>query len=72
MSSISARIFAESPGVPGAGHRRSFTDAVAERAAVLDEARSRRDFETADAVRAELQAEGWTVETTKDGTTVRR
>ena len=27
---------------------------------------------TADALRAELQAEGWTVETTKSGTTLRR
>ncbi len=31
-----------------------------------------RDFERADAIRAELQAAGWTVETTKDGTTIRR
>ena len=31
-----------------------------------------KDFATADAIRAELQAAGWTVETTKAGTTVRR
>ena len=42
------------------------------RATALDEARTVRDFTTADAIRAELQADGWTVETTKDGTTVRR
>jgi len=41
-------------------------------ASALDEARAARDFERADAIRAELQAGGWTVETTKDGTTIRR
>ena len=41
-------------------------------AAALDAARVAKDFAAADAVRAELQADGWTVETTKDGTTVRR
>ena len=43
-----------------------------ERAAALDRARAERDFDTADSIRAELQADGWTVETTKDGTTLRR
>ena len=38
----------------------------------LDEARSRRDFATADAIRAELSAQGWTVENTPRGTRVRR
>ena len=45
---------------------------VAEKAAALDAARADKDFATADALRAELQADGWTVETTTDGTTVRR
>ncbi len=45
---------------------------VLERARELDAARAARDFATADALRAALQAEGWAVETTKDGTTVRR
>lgn len=45
---------------------------VTEKAAALDAARAEKDFATADALRAELQADGWTVETTKDGTTVRR
>jgi cysteinyl-tRNA synthetase len=45
---------------------------VVERAAALDAARAAKDFATADAIRAELQAAGWTVETTRDGTTVRR
>ncbi len=41
-------------------------------AAELDRARAARDFATADARRAELQAAGWVVETTKSGTTLRR
>ncbi len=41
-------------------------------AAALDEARAAKDYATADALRAELQADGWTVETTSDGTILRR
>ena len=41
-------------------------------AAALDAARAAKDFATADALRAELQADGWTVETTKSGTSLRR
>jgi cysteinyl-tRNA synthetase len=40
--------------------------------AALDAARAAKDFAAADALRAELQADGWTVETTKAGTTLRR
>ena len=47
-------------------------DDVAAKVLALDVARSAKDFATADAIRAELQAAGWTVETTKGGTTVRR
>ena len=47
-------------------------DDVSAKAAALDQARADKDFAAADAIRAELQADGWTVETTKDGTTVRR
>ena len=50
----------------GAGRRRS------ERAAALDAARAAKDFATADAIRAELQAAGWIVETTPTGTAVRK
>jgi cysteinyl-tRNA synthetase len=46
-------------------------DEVLERAAALDAARAAKDFATADAIRAALQADGWTVETGKAGTTVR-
>jgi cysteinyl-tRNA synthetase len=45
---------------------------VAAKAVGLDRARSEKDYAAADAIRAELQQAGWTVETTKDGTTVRR
>ena len=44
----------------------------AAKAAALDAARAAKDFAAADAIRAELQAAGWTVETTKAGTTLRR
>ena len=46
-------------------------DEITAKAQALDEARAAKDFATADALRAELQADGWTVETGKDGTTVR-
>ena len=42
------------------------------KALALDAARAAKDFATADALRAELQAAGWTVETTRDGTSLRR
>jgi cysteinyl-tRNA synthetase len=41
-------------------------------AAALDSARAAKDYARADALRAELQGDGWTVETTKDGTALRR
>ncbi len=37
-----------------------------------DEARAARDWVEADAIRDELQAEGWIVEDGPDGTTIRR
>jgi cysteinyl-tRNA synthetase len=45
---------------------------AAAQAAALDAARAAKNFAAADALRAELQAAGWTVETTKAGTTLRR
>jgi cysteinyl-tRNA synthetase len=45
---------------------------AAARAAALDAARAAKDFAGADALRAELQADGWIVETTKAGTSLRR
>ena len=47
-------------------------DGVLRMAAELDAARAAKDFATADALRATLQADGWIVETNKAGTTVRR
>ncbi|NBW92118.1 MAG: cysteine--tRNA ligase [Actinobacteria bacterium] len=45
---------------------------IVERANSLDAARKAKDFALADAIRNELQAAGYVVETTKDGTRVRR
>jgi cysteinyl-tRNA synthetase len=45
---------------------------VAARVAALDAARAAKDYAAADAIRAELQGAGWIVETTAEGTTVRR
>jgi cysteinyl-tRNA synthetase len=42
------------------------------KARARDEARAGRDWATADALRAELQADGWIVEDGPDGTTIRR
>jgi cysteinyl-tRNA synthetase len=47
-------------------------DDVAAKAAALDRARAEHDYAAADGIRAELQADGWTVETSAEGTTVRR
>ena len=45
---------------------------VLAQAAALDAARAAKDYDAADAIRSELQDAGWQVETTRDGTTVRR
>lgn len=47
-------------------------DDVLAQAHALDEARAAKDFASADTIRAALQSEGWVVETTKQGTSVRR
>jgi cysteinyl-tRNA synthetase len=47
-------------------------DDIAAQAAALDQARADKDFAAADAIRDALQFGGWIVETTKDGTSVRR
>jgi cysteinyl-tRNA synthetase len=46
--------------------------AMVAKAAELDAARAAKDFARADALRGEIQAAGYVVETTKDGTRVRR
>jgi cysteinyl-tRNA synthetase len=47
-------------------------DDIAAKAAALDAARTAKDFATADAIRNELQDLGYVVETSKEGTRVRR
>jgi cysteinyl-tRNA synthetase len=54
------------------GRRDEVPADVLARAADLDAARAAKDYTTADAIRAELQAAGWIVETTAAGTAVRR
>jgi cysteinyl-tRNA synthetase len=47
-------------------------DDASAKARALDAARAAKDFAAADALRDELQKAGWTVETGKGGTTLRR
>jgi cysteinyl-tRNA synthetase len=47
-------------------------DDIVAKAAALDAARAAKDFATADAIRNELQDLGYVVETSKEGTRVRR
>ena len=47
-------------------------DEIAAKGIALDEARAAKDFATADAIRNELQALGYVVETSKEGTRIRR
>jgi cysteinyl-tRNA synthetase len=54
------------------GDTTAVPDDVLVRAAAIDEARAGKDYATADEVRAALMADGWIVETTADGTVVRR
>ena len=47
-------------------------DEVSARATAIDELRAAKDYTAADEVRAALVADGWIVETSSNGTTVRR
>jgi cysteinyl-tRNA synthetase len=53
------------------GRRDEVPADVLARAAELDAARAAKDYARADAIRAELQAAGWIVETTPNGTAIR-
>ena len=48
------------------------SDDIAAKASELDAARAAKDFATADAIRNELQSLGYVVETSKEGTRIRR
>jgi len=45
---------------------------IASKGADIDAARAAKDFATADAIRNELQSQGYVVETSKEGTRIRR
>ncbi|MDA8047666.1 MAG: cysteine--tRNA ligase [Actinomycetota bacterium] len=64
-------IFDRALGLPLAYEVAGVPPEVQARAAARDEARAARDWARADAIRAELQAEGWTVEDGPDGTVLR-
>jgi cysteinyl-tRNA synthetase len=59
-------------GLPLAVGDAEVPDDVADAVRRRDEARSGRDYRTADAIRAELEAKGWVVEDTPAGTRVHR
>jgi cysteinyl-tRNA synthetase len=58
-------------GLPLVGQERHIPASVLALAAERDNARKARDFTRADRIRADLIAEGWTVEDTPSGTTIR-
>ncbi len=54
------------------GRTDAVPDEVSARATAIDELRAAKDYTAADEVRAALVADGWIVETSSNGTTVRR
>ncbi len=64
-------IFERAMGLPLKYEVEGAPPEVLARAGERDAARAERDFARADAIRAELQAEGWTVEDGPDGTVIR-
>ncbi|MGD0880001.1 MAG: cysteine--tRNA ligase [Acidimicrobiales bacterium] len=68
-----ANLLAAALGLPMRGGTADEVDAAtAERVRERDEARAARDWNRADAVRAELEADGWLVEDSAEGTRIRR
>jgi len=65
-------IFEDALGLPLYGDVEVPSPDALARAEARDEARAVKDWARADALRAELQADGWIVEDGPDGTTIRR
>jgi cysteinyl-tRNA synthetase len=65
-------IFEDALGLPLRSEATEVPPAALAKARERDAARSARDWVKADALRAELQADGWIVEDTPGGTTIRR
>jgi cysteinyl-tRNA synthetase len=59
-------------GLEIGGESAALDDDAQALAGARDDARRRGDYAAADAIRADLQAEGWIVEDTPGGTVIRR
>jgi cysteinyl-tRNA synthetase len=65
-------IFEDALGLPLRGETDELPPDALAKARARDAARAAKDWARADALRAELQADGWIVEDGPDGTTIRR
>ena len=65
-------IFEDALGLPLRAEIDDVPEEARAKATARDAARADKDWGAADALRAELQAEGWIVEDGPDGTTLRR
>jgi len=66
------RTMLDAVGLEPLAHGEKVPTGVLARAADRDAARAAKDYATSDAIRAELESDGWTVEDTASGTVVRR
>ncbi len=64
-------IFEDALGLPLGGVTMEVPEEAQAKARARDQARAAKDWATADALRAELQADGWIVEDRPDGTAIR-
>jgi cysteinyl-tRNA synthetase len=65
-------IFEDALGLPLRGDPQTADADALAKAQARDEARAAKNWTQADALRQELQADGWIVEDGPDGTTIRR
>jgi cysteinyl-tRNA synthetase len=72
LASAVFTIFEDALGLPLRAEVAPLPPGALEKARARDEARAAKDWARADALRAELQADGWIVEDGPDGTTIRR
>jgi cysteinyl-tRNA synthetase len=72
LAAAAFNIFEDALGLPLRGALDDVPPEANAKAAARDAARAARDWAMADALRAELQADGWIVEDGPHGTTLRR